>query len=151
MAGHSSTRRTVLIAGAANLFVGVIKLVAGILVGSSGMLAEAAHSAADTLDQAFLLTSLLAAADPVARNAALTDALAEAAFAAAGWVGCRGGQLRSRRRKVTSCISSRSAAATGIATSAPTMPSSAPPMRTAMTDRTAGTLTVLPMILGTSR
>ncbi len=85
MAGHSSTRRTVLIAGAANLFVGVIKLVAGILVGSSGMLAEAAHSAADTLDQAFLLTSLLAAADPVARNAALTDALAEAAFAAAGW------------------------------------------------------------------
>jgi cation diffusion facilitator family transporter len=58
MADHSSTRRTVLIAGAANLFVGVIKLVAGILVGSSGMLAEAAHSAADTLNQAFLLTSL---------------------------------------------------------------------------------------------
>jgi hypothetical protein len=28
---------------------------------------------------------LLAAADPVARDAALTDALAEAAFAAAGW------------------------------------------------------------------
>jgi cation diffusion facilitator family transporter len=58
MADHSSTRRTVLIAGAANLFVGVIKLVAGILVGSSAMLAEAAHSAADTLNQAFLLTSL---------------------------------------------------------------------------------------------
>jgi cation diffusion facilitator family transporter len=58
MAEHSATRRTVLIAGAANLFVGVIKLVAGILVGSSAMLAEAAHSAADTLNQAFLLASL---------------------------------------------------------------------------------------------
>jgi cation diffusion facilitator family transporter len=58
MADHSSTRRTVLIAGSANLFVGLIKLAAGILVGSSAMLAEAAHSAADTLNQAFLLTSL---------------------------------------------------------------------------------------------
>jgi divalent metal cation (Fe/Co/Zn/Cd) transporter len=58
MSGHSSTRRTVLIAGAANLFVGVIKLVAGVLAGSSAMLAEAAHSAADTLNQAFLLASL---------------------------------------------------------------------------------------------
>src|SRR6201997_2600713 len=53
-----STRRTVLTAGAANLFVALIKLVAGILVGSSAMLAEAAHSAADTLNQAFLLTSV---------------------------------------------------------------------------------------------
>jgi hypothetical protein len=58
MADRPSTRRTVLIAGVANLFVGVIKLVAGVLVGSSAMLAEAAHSAADTLNQAFLLTSL---------------------------------------------------------------------------------------------
>jgi cation diffusion facilitator family transporter len=58
MAEGSSTRRTVLIAGAANLFVGVIKLAAGILVGSSAMLAEAAHSVADTLNQAFLLASL---------------------------------------------------------------------------------------------
>jgi cation diffusion facilitator family transporter len=58
MAEDSATRRTVLIAGAANLFVGVIKLAAGILVGSSAMLAEAAHSAADTLNQAFLLASL---------------------------------------------------------------------------------------------
>jgi cation diffusion facilitator family transporter len=57
MAGRS-TRTTVLIAGAANIFVGVIKLAAGIMVGSSAMLAEAAHSAADTLNQAFLLTSL---------------------------------------------------------------------------------------------
>jgi cation diffusion facilitator family transporter len=58
MADQSPTRRTVLIAGAANLFVGVIKLAAGVLVGSSAMLAEAAHSAADTLNQAFLLASL---------------------------------------------------------------------------------------------
>ena len=58
MAEESPTRRTVLIAGAANLFVGVIKLAAGILAGSSAMLAEAAHSAADTLNQAFLLASL---------------------------------------------------------------------------------------------
>jgi cation diffusion facilitator family transporter len=57
MAGRS-TRYTVLIAGAANIFVGAIKLAAGIMVGSSAMLAEAAHSAADTLNQAFLLTSL---------------------------------------------------------------------------------------------
>jgi cation diffusion facilitator family transporter len=57
MAGRS-TRYTVLIAGAANIFVGAIKLAAGIMVGSSAMLAEAAHSAADTLNQAFLLASL---------------------------------------------------------------------------------------------
>jgi cation diffusion facilitator family transporter len=64
MAERSATRRTVLIAGAANLLVGAIKLVAGILVGSSAMLAEAAHSAADTLNQVFLLTSLRQSARP---------------------------------------------------------------------------------------
>jgi len=58
MGEQSETGRTVLIAGAANIFVGIIKLIAGILVGSSAMLAEAAHSAADTLNQAFLLASL---------------------------------------------------------------------------------------------
>jgi len=46
MARHGGTHLTVLIAGAANLFVGAIKLAAGIMVGSSAMLAEAAHSAA---------------------------------------------------------------------------------------------------------
>ena len=65
--GHEATRRTVIIAGAANLLVGVVKLVAGILSGSSAMLAEAAHSAADTLDQAFLLTSLRQADRPADR------------------------------------------------------------------------------------
>ena len=57
-AASGETRRTVIVAGAANVFVGVIKLVAGLLTGSSAMLAEAAHSAADTLNQAFLLTSV---------------------------------------------------------------------------------------------
>jgi cation diffusion facilitator family transporter len=61
---HRETRRTVLVAGGANLLVGLVKLVAGILSGSSAMLAESAHSAADTLDQLFLLTSLKAADRP---------------------------------------------------------------------------------------
>jgi cation diffusion facilitator family transporter len=59
-----STRRTVLTAGAANLFVAMVKLAAGILVGSSAMLAEAAHSVADTLNQAFLLASVHQAQRP---------------------------------------------------------------------------------------
>jgi cation diffusion facilitator family transporter len=58
MAGQVSTRGTILIAGTANVLVGVIKLAAGIMVGSSAMLAEAAHSAADTLNQGFLLASV---------------------------------------------------------------------------------------------
>jgi cation diffusion facilitator family transporter len=61
---RGATRRTVIIAGAANLFVGIIKLAAGLLSGSSAMLAEAAHSAADTLNQAFLLTSVRRSARP---------------------------------------------------------------------------------------
>lgn len=52
--GSTSTRRTVLVAGAANVVVAVAKLAAGTITGSSAMLAEAAHSVADTLNQAFL-------------------------------------------------------------------------------------------------
>ena len=66
--GHEATRRTVIIAGAANILVGLAKLVAGIMTGSSAMLAEAAHSAADTLNQAFLLTSLHQADRPASRD-----------------------------------------------------------------------------------
>jgi cation diffusion facilitator family transporter len=66
--GHQATRRTVIVAGAANLLVGLAKLIAGIMSGSSAMLAEAAHSAADTLDQAFLLTSLRQADRPADRD-----------------------------------------------------------------------------------
>jgi cation diffusion facilitator family transporter len=57
-AEEQSTRKTVLIAGAANLFVAAIKVAAGLVTGSSALLAEAAHSAADTLNQAFLLASI---------------------------------------------------------------------------------------------
>jgi cation diffusion facilitator family transporter len=53
-----STRTTVLVAGAANLFVALIKITAGVLTGSSALMAEAAHSAADTLNQVFLLASI---------------------------------------------------------------------------------------------
>jgi cation diffusion facilitator family transporter len=49
---------TVLLAGAANLAIAVAKCVAGLLSGSTALLAEAAHSIADTLNQVFLLTAL---------------------------------------------------------------------------------------------
>ncbi len=55
---RDDTTRTVLIAGAANIIVMIAKLAAGILTGSSAMLAEAAHSFADTLNQVFLFTSV---------------------------------------------------------------------------------------------
>ena len=54
----SESRSTVLIALAANAGIGVAKLAGGLLSGSSSMLAEAAHSVADTLNEVFLLTSL---------------------------------------------------------------------------------------------
>jgi cation diffusion facilitator family transporter len=66
--GSEATRRTVIVAGAANVLVGVVKLAAGILTGSSAMLAESAHSAADTLDQSFLLMSLRQAERPASRE-----------------------------------------------------------------------------------
>jgi cation diffusion facilitator family transporter len=49
---------TVLVAGGANLAIAVAKIVAGALTGSSSMLAEGAHSVADTVNQIFLLTAL---------------------------------------------------------------------------------------------
>jgi cation diffusion facilitator family transporter len=58
MADDGGSRGTVLLAGAANLAIAVAKIVAGLLSGSSGMLAEGAHSVADTLNQVFLLTAL---------------------------------------------------------------------------------------------
>ena len=57
-----------IVAGAANVLVGLVKLVAGIATGSSAMLAEAAHSAADTLDQVFLLMSLHQSERPATRE-----------------------------------------------------------------------------------
>jgi cation diffusion facilitator family transporter len=49
---------TVVVALAANLAIAVAKIAAGLLGGSSAMLAEGAHSVADTTNQVFLLTSL---------------------------------------------------------------------------------------------
>jgi cation diffusion facilitator family transporter len=54
----SESHKTVLIALAANLLIGIAKLVAGVISGSAAMLAEAAHSVADTANQVFLLASL---------------------------------------------------------------------------------------------
>jgi len=52
------SKPTVLLAGAANLLIGVAKLVVGTIAGSAAMLAEAAHSFADTLNQVFLMAAL---------------------------------------------------------------------------------------------
>jgi cation diffusion facilitator family transporter len=54
---HAS-RKTVLIALASNAAVTVTKVAAGLISGSSAMLAEAAHSIADTVNQMFLLVSI---------------------------------------------------------------------------------------------
>ena len=53
-----SSKATVLVAGAANLGIAVAKVVVGALSGSSAMLAEGAHSVADTLNQVFLLAAI---------------------------------------------------------------------------------------------
>jgi cation diffusion facilitator family transporter len=55
---------TVLVAGSANLAIAVGKIVAGALTGSSAMLAEGAHSVADTVNQLFLLTALTRSKKP---------------------------------------------------------------------------------------
>ncbi len=49
---------TVLLAGSANLAIAVAKLVGGLISGSAAMLAEAAHSFGDTLNQVFLMAAL---------------------------------------------------------------------------------------------
>jgi cation diffusion facilitator family transporter len=51
-------RRTVLIALAANAVIAVAKGAGGLVTGSSAMLAETAHSIADTVDQVLMLVSL---------------------------------------------------------------------------------------------
>jgi cation diffusion facilitator family transporter len=60
----SESKKTVLVALAANLLIALAKLVGGVLSGSSSMLAEAAHSVADTINQVFLLASLKIATRP---------------------------------------------------------------------------------------
>ncbi|GAA3360035.1 MULTISPECIES: cation diffusion facilitator family transporter [Saccharopolyspora] len=59
---------TVLLALGANLAIGLLKLVAGLITGSGAMLAEAAHSAADTTTQGLLLTGLRRSSRPADRR-----------------------------------------------------------------------------------
>lgn len=60
-----ASRKTVVIALAANAVIAVAKLGGGLVSGSTALLAEAAHSVADTTNQAFLLASIsLAQRDP---------------------------------------------------------------------------------------
>ncbi|MGW7366274.1 cation diffusion facilitator family transporter, partial [Streptomyces sp. NPDC054841] len=55
---------TVIVAGLANLAIALAKAVAGVVSGSSAMLAEAAHSVADTVTEVLLLTALRRSARP---------------------------------------------------------------------------------------
>jgi cation diffusion facilitator family transporter len=52
------SRRTIVIALAANACIAIAKLAGGLMSGSTALLAEAAHSVADTTNQAFLLVSV---------------------------------------------------------------------------------------------
>jgi cation diffusion facilitator family transporter len=62
------TKGTVLVALFANVGVGVAKGIGGAVTGSSALLAEAAHSIADTLNELFLLLSLSRADRPADRT-----------------------------------------------------------------------------------
>jgi cation diffusion facilitator family transporter len=56
--GGGESTLTVLVATAVNALIAVLKFVAGLLTGSAAMLAEAAHSVADTSTELLLLTAL---------------------------------------------------------------------------------------------
>jgi cation diffusion facilitator family transporter len=63
------SRKTVLVALVANGVIAIAKLIGGMISGSSALLAEAAHSVADTTNQGFLLVSLsLSAREPTERQ-----------------------------------------------------------------------------------
>ena len=67
--GAGASRVTVLVALVANALIAVTKLAGGLISGSTALLAEAAHSLADTTNQAFLLASIsLAAREPTERH-----------------------------------------------------------------------------------
>ena len=55
---HSESKKTIYAAMAANFAIAVAKAVAGLIGRSPALLAEAAHSVADTMNQVFLLVSL---------------------------------------------------------------------------------------------
>ena len=63
--GVGASKRTVIVALAANAVIAVVKLAGGLVSGSTALLAEAAHSLADTVNQTFLLGSIsLATREP---------------------------------------------------------------------------------------
>lgn len=61
---HSESVRTVIIALVANVVIAIAKLIAGLMSRSTAMLAEAAHSFADSLNEIFLAISLKRARKP---------------------------------------------------------------------------------------
>lgn len=65
--GDDESTATVLVAGAANLGIAILKGIAGLLTGSAAMLAEAAHSVADTVTEVLLLTALRRSDKPADR------------------------------------------------------------------------------------
>ncbi len=56
--------RTIVIALLANVVIGIAKLIAGLVTHSSGLIAEAAHSAADCVNEVFLAIGLYRARQP---------------------------------------------------------------------------------------
>jgi cation diffusion facilitator family transporter len=57
-ASQNDSARTIVIALLANIVIGIAKLIGGLVSGSRGMLAEAAHSAADSVNEIFLAVGL---------------------------------------------------------------------------------------------
>lgn len=57
-AAEGQSTRTIVIALLANIVIAIGKLIAGLVSGSTGMLAEAAHSAADSVNEVFLAVGL---------------------------------------------------------------------------------------------
>ncbi len=64
---QSESTGTVILAGVANLGVAVMKLAAGLFTGSAALLAEAAHSIADTVTEVLLLAALRRSDQPADR------------------------------------------------------------------------------------
>lgn len=63
-AAEGESTRTIVIALLANIVIAIGKLIAGLVSGSTGMLAEAAHSAADSVNEVFLAVGLRREREP---------------------------------------------------------------------------------------
>ncbi len=63
-AAEGESSRTIFIALFANIVIGIAKLIGGLVSGSTGMLAEAAHSAADSVNEVFLAVSVYRGRQP---------------------------------------------------------------------------------------